>query len=1238
MFDAIWSTKISLHFVLWAFGLSLGQMRLKSVYLLCLSKRNFTYSLTIKTTKLQPSPPKIFELDGISLSPDEKWNLSPAVLRTLQRRLLFEVDNPLSLLKQRIVNFIYGKYQMKGGMSPQFAVIDNQPRAVSVFDNFDSLLVPANHVSRSVQDTYYINKDYCLRAHTSAHQHSLISQGLDNFLVIGDVYRRDAVDSLHFPCFHQVEGVRLFTAAELFNDPLNRYPKSLFVNDKRTAEKQEQHTKDVAEYLIKDLKATLETLCHHIFGSDYDIRWVNADFPFTYPSFELEIYCEDKWIEVLGCGVMEQNILKMAGVVDKVGWAFGLGLERLAMVLYGIPDIRLFWSRDSGFLTQFAGKSPNENFKYMPISIHPQVFYDVSFWLPEDIGPEEMAAETYDLIRSIGDQLIEQVKIIDTFEHPKTKKMSQTYRLVYRSHDEVLTKEEESVFRYRYCSKNHEKWIEHTAAMRAKESDPGIYRMILPPPNVTGNLHLGHALTVTVEDAICRYRRLQGQKVIWYPGFDHAGIATQLVVERMLWNKKNFGDIKRVADISKQLKALGATLDWHNMYYTLDDRFSEAVIAAFCQLYNDGLIFNDLRMVNWCPTLRSTISNQEVNIVNEYIFRSLSGSNYLEVGTTRPETLFADCALAVNPSDERYVKYIGLRVRHPLLPDRTLPILADAAVKIDKGTGILKITPAHNFTDFAIARNHTNQLSDEDFSRSCVDESGCLINAADFNGMNRFEARNKVITKLIACDKYGGTIPYHEQQLRVCSRTGDIIEPMAKKQWFMDCLSVNDIALRAIERGLLTVTPKYMQKHLENWLNEKEPWCLSRQLDWGQRIPAFRPDSNSKWIVAHNEAEALHICGEIKSKMDLEQDKDVLDTWFCSSLIPIVTSGWPRKQIDRIPLSLLETGYDIVGFWVARMIVVCYSLTGYLPFPKVVLHGLVRDENGRKMSKSLGNVIDPMDVVDEMAASSLRSRFREGISRHGPDALRFALLRYDVNAMDINIDIIQTAGEGDNKKALWLKDYPRLKVVAEILHDVTEKSLIHLSIFMPFVSQYLFDRVKREKDNRTFVFSSKDSKPYFIDKKLEQDMSFVLEVVKAIRSIRAQFRISAKTLYKLKNFRTIIQELCNVSLFSTVSEENSNYCLPFPVHGYSAEIHVIIAGDYSSLVKKELLRRLQKAEKRKGQFLHQIDKHDKLARSATRDDLMESHHRKISQANVALNTVMEEISKLGVLIKRLEAF
>ncbi|KAK6108694.1 valine--tRNA ligase [Brugia pahangi] len=942
--------------------------------------------------------------------------------------------------------------------------------------------------------------------------------------------------------------------------------------------------------------------------------------------------------------------------------------------------------------------------------------------------------------------------------------------------------------------KNHEKWMECMQLTRARESDPEVYRMILPPPNVTGNLHLGHALTVTVEDAMCRYRRLQGQQVIWYPGFDHAGIATQVVVERVLWNEKkmrryqitqhDFLELcqqwknERVVDISKQLKALGATLDWHNTYYTLDDRFSEAVTIAFCQLYKNGLIFNDMRMVNWCPTLRSTISEQEVDIVNvgkndyfllnksglkgkyvevgvmhriRYEFlggNSLSGSNYLEVATTRPETLFADCALAVNPSDERYANYIGLRVRHPLLPDRTLPVLADSLVQADKGTGVLKITPAHDFTDFAIARNHADQLSDEDCSRFCIDESGCLINAADFNGIDRFEARNKILSKLIECNKYGGTLPYHDQQLKICSRTGDIIEPMAKKQWFMDCTSMNDMALKAIERGLLTVTPRYMQTHLENWLNKKEPWCLSRQLDWGQRIPAFRPNSDSDWIVAPNESEALRISGRTNTRMNLEQDRDVLDTWFCSSLIPIILFGWPKKRIDRVPLSVLETGYDIVGFWVARMVTVCHSLTGYLPFPKVVLHGLVRDENGRKMSKSLGNVVDPMDIVDgisvqkilgrldkstlteeekKMAANSLKSRFPGGIPRCGPDALRFALLRHDVGAVDINIDILQTAEEGlkfcnklwnlciyaeeiwrnccevsdqvcsdrledcwirsrlgsslmmmsekmdsdcphlalsalhrflyndlcdvyieTTKKALWLKDYSRLSVVAEVLHDVIEKSLFHLSIFMPFVSQYLFDRIKREKESNTFVFNPKmDFKSCLIDKKLEDDMSFVLEVIKAIRSIRAQFQIPAKNTLQvacyggncdLKNFHSIIQELCNVEFSLAVTEQNSNCSLPFPVHGYSAEVHVTIVGDYGSLVKKELLKRLQKAEKRKGQFLHRIDKHEKLARSATRDDLVERHRRKIFQANAVVNGMIEEISKLGALIKRLETF
>ncbi|VDM96984.1 unnamed protein product [Thelazia callipaeda] len=433
--------------------------------LLCSSGRSVTFwSRGIHKPKIVP--PETFHIDGESFLPDEKWNLSPAVIQKLQRRLLFESGNPLCLLKKRIVDYIYGKYRVKGGNSPQFTVIDNQSRVVSVFDNFDSLLVPIDHVSRSTLDTYYINKDYCLRSHTSAHQHSLIKQGLDSFLVIGDVYRRDAIDRTHFSCFHQVEGVRLFTAAELFNDPLNPNQKPLFINGSRTSEKQELHTENAAECLVKDLKENLEDLCRIIFNFECDMRWVGADFPFTYPSFELEVYYENRWMEVLGCGIIEQDLLKIAGVVDRVGWAFGLGLERLAMILYGIPDIRLFWSRDSGFLSQFTGKSSTENFKYVPVSVHPQVLYDLSFWLPDGMSPDEMNAETCDLIRSTDDSLIEQandchftfsyshynlkstenvrfqVKMIDTFLHPKTKKISQTYRLVYRSHDKALTKEE----------------------------------------------------------------------------------------------------------------------------------------------------------------------------------------------------------------------------------------------------------------------------------------------------------------------------------------------------------------------------------------------------------------------------------------------------------------------------------------------------------------------------------------------------------------------------------------------------------------------------------------------------------------------------------------------------------------------------------------------------------------------------------------------------------------------------
>ncbi|KHJ79594.1 phenylalanine--tRNA ligase, partial [Oesophagostomum dentatum] len=309
------------------------------------------------------------------------------------------------------------------------------------------LLLPdecTTFVFRRPSDTYYINKTHCLRAHTSAHQYQLLKEGLDAFLVCGDVYRRDEVDRTHYPCFHQLEGVRLFSPAELFkSENGSRIP--ILENGERTPEKQERHTLDAAKAVEIQLKTTLEGLSDALFGSSCEKRWVEAYFPFTHPSFELEVYYEDKWMEVLGCGIMEQKLLESAGVRDRVGWAFGLGLERLAMVLYGIPDIRLFWSQDSGFLSQFSGKSPTDEVKYKPISVHPQVLFDMSFFLPEGVVFNDMTANVNDTVRNVGGDLVEQVKLTDEFTNKKKNRRSQTYRIVYRSHSKALTKDEVNV-------------------------------------------------------------------------------------------------------------------------------------------------------------------------------------------------------------------------------------------------------------------------------------------------------------------------------------------------------------------------------------------------------------------------------------------------------------------------------------------------------------------------------------------------------------------------------------------------------------------------------------------------------------------------------------------------------------------------------------------------------------------------------------------------------------------------
>uniref|UniRef100_A0A1I7THL1 valine--tRNA ligase n=1 Tax=Caenorhabditis tropicalis TaxID=1561998 RepID=A0A1I7THL1_9PELO len=620
--------------------------------------------------------------------------------------------------------------------------------------------------------------------------------------------------------------------------------------------------------------------------------------------------------------------------------------------------------------------------------------------------------------------------------------------------------------------------------------------MVLPPPNVTGKLHLGHALTVAVEDAICRHQRNQGNRAEWIPGFDHAGIATQVVVEKMLaksgrkrqeMSREEFVEEchkwseKCSTEIRQQLCRMGASLDWNQSYYTLDPKFSEAVTKAFCILEKDGLITRGKRMVHWCPSLSSTLSSQEVNRVDvpSNSFLSVPGANgkkrkvkfgqmhriryklvdseseFIEVGTTRPETLFADVAIAVHPDDHRYSKFHGKQVWSPVTPGRKLLIITDSAVSQEKGTGALKITPSHDPLDYEIWNRSNEKL--EEFS--CIDKNGKMENcAAELIGIDRFEAREKVIE--ILGENYKGLMKHEGAQVNICSRTGDVIEPRLAEQWFLDCKDMFERSSEAIRTGKIQVFPEYQSHRLIDWFENQEPWCLSRQLWWGHRIPAYH--SGNQWIVTSDEEEARRELGD-----QIQQDQDVLDTWFSSSLVPLVKNGWLEGSPIQTPsLNVMETGWDISGFWVARMIALNLKLAEESPFGKVVLHGLVRDNEGRKMSKSLGNVIDPLDVLDgityekmvekvkesaleepeiENAVKDLTKRFPNGISRCGPDALRFALLKYDVLASDIPLDVGNLALDGlhfCNKLWNLAAYYEQLAEKSEVIKDVDSDRLV----------------------------------------------------------------------------------------------------------------------------------------------------------------------------------------------------
>ncbi len=590
------------------------------------------------------------------------------------------------------------------------------------------------------------------------------------------------------------------------------------------------------------------------------------------------------------------------------------------------------------------------------------------------------------------------------------------------------------------------------AAKDASDAEP--FCIVLPPPNVTGALHIGHALTATVQDLLIRWRRMQGRNALWLPGTDHAGIATQMVVERQLKNegldRRKIGRekfLERVwkwkeqygGRIQEQHRKLGASLDWDRERFTMDEGLSRAVREAFVRLYEKGLITRDNRLINWCVSCTTALSDVEVDrdkpeLAEMWSFAyEVEGGGEITVATTRPETMLGDTAVAVHPDDERYKHLIGKRVKHPF-QNRTFPIVGDPILADPSlGTGAVKVTPAHDPNDFECGKRNNLEFIEIFDNKGIVNENG-----APFAGMDRFEARAKVKEAIDAKGLFRGRRD-HEYAPGRCLRCRSVVEPKLSLQWFVDTSEMAEKALHAVKSGKTLFVPKQQEHRFFDWLEKKLPWCISRQLWWGHRIPAwYCDDCNAVTVLREDPTE----CSKCKSK-NVRQDEDVLDTWFSSALWPFSTLGWPDNT-DSLktfyPTSVLETGYDIVTFWVSRMMMMGLELMGDIPFRHVLLHPMVRDQDGNKMSKSRGNVIDPLDVVSgiglqeliaktqsytlpkdeiERAVAYQKEHYPEGFPECGADALRFTLAAYTGQDQDIRFAVSRVDANRKFGNKIW---------------------------------------------------------------------------------------------------------------------------------------------------------------------------------------------------------------------------
>ncbi|KAL1671933.1 tRNA synthetases class I-domain-containing protein, partial [Schizophyllum commune] len=623
-------------------------------------------------------------------------------------------------------------------------------------------------------------------------------------------------------------------------------------------------------------------------------------------------------------------------------------------------------------------------------------------------------------------------------------------------------------------------WWEAQGYFKPKEDDGSpTFVMPSPPPNVTGSLHIGHALTTAIQDSLVRWHRMRGYRTLFVPGFDHAGISTQSVVEKRLFKltgetRHDLGREKFVekvgewkddymSRISNQLRRLGGSYDWSRKAYTMDPPLYRAVIENFCRLHEDGIIYRANRLVNWCVRLNTTLSNLEVDqkalngreflsvpgykekvefgVITSFAYPIENSDEKIIIATTRPETMLGDTAIAVHPDDARYKHLHGKFAIHPFIPGRKMPIITDAeAVDMEFGTGAVKITPAHDPNDYAVGTRHNLA-----FINILNDDGTLNENAGEkFAGMPRFKARVEVVKALEAAGLFVEKKD-NPMQIPICSKSGDVIEPILKPQWWVNCKPLAEEAIKRTRAGELLIQPKQSENEWYRWLEGIQDWCISRQLWWGHRVPAYFVNVEGEeqdkidgkhWVVGRTLEEATERAKAFANgkPFTLEQDEDVLDTWFSSGLWPFSIMGWPENTFDYrnfYPSSILETGWDILFFWVARMVMLGLKLTDQMPFREVYCHAMIRDAHGRKMSKSLGNVIDPLDVIQGCELEKLHAQllegnldekeikkakegqkkdFPKGIPQCGTDALRFALCAYSGGGRDINLEILRVEG------------------------------------------------------------------------------------------------------------------------------------------------------------------------------------------------------------------------------------